>query len=201
MAVKPTNTARWAETAGGTPSADIVEPSSGKKDEGWQPGEEPPCETQNWWQNAVHQWIKYLDAGSMNHGERTLHIPAIDAVSRLHDAWIAATSECKMTSAGVGDELYIPIPLVEGDRIKQVTFWIKRAGGTVQCRLMKKTIATGVATVQGSQNVTTGTTYTSVSISSLTLTLDTSAFYWISVLAGDAGDEVHSVTVTYDRVA
>lgn len=59
---KPTNLARWAETAGGTPASNIVEPASGQKDTGWTTGQKPvPSSYFNWWQHQVYRWVAYLD--------------------------------------------------------------------------------------------------------------------------------------------
>jgi hypothetical protein len=40
---------KWA-----TGSASILEPSDGKKAQGWVPGEQPPASFFNWWQNAAY---------------------------------------------------------------------------------------------------------------------------------------------------
>lgn len=61
MASKPSNLARWAETGGGTPAANITEPASGQKDTGWTNGQQPPSSYFNWWMTTIYAWIKYLD--------------------------------------------------------------------------------------------------------------------------------------------
>lgn len=72
MATKPTTLPRWAETAAGVKNtSEIVEPSSGKKDIGWEDGELPPHETFNWWQNNVYDWVEYLDDGDLS-GNHTI---------------------------------------------------------------------------------------------------------------------------------
>lgn len=53
---KPTSLPRWATDG----SALLTEPSSGKKDVGWEV-EEPPADWMNWLQNLVYQWLHYLD--------------------------------------------------------------------------------------------------------------------------------------------
>lgn len=64
MATKPTTLPRWAETAGGTPDANIATPSSGQLDTGWTVGQKPvPSNFQNWFQNLVYKWIAYLSDG------------------------------------------------------------------------------------------------------------------------------------------
>lgn len=61
MATRPSSLPRWAETAGGTPSSNIADPTSAKKDAGWADSEKPPAGFLNWLQNTVYRWIKYLD--------------------------------------------------------------------------------------------------------------------------------------------
>lgn len=50
---------RWA-TAPLIP-ADLVEPDTTHKDEGWQDTEEPPHSFFNYWQNLAYQWLAYLE--------------------------------------------------------------------------------------------------------------------------------------------
>jgi hypothetical protein len=54
---KPIKLPTWA-----TSSPNILEPSEGKKAQGWVPGEQPPASFFNYWQNLVHEWVSYLDA-------------------------------------------------------------------------------------------------------------------------------------------
>ena len=65
MAIKPTVFPRFATLdlnngTGGAPN--VVEPSSGKKDTGWNEGERPPRETFNWIHRINHDWNQYLDS-------------------------------------------------------------------------------------------------------------------------------------------
>lgn len=55
---KPVSTPRWASTGG----ANIVVPSSGKKDIGWVAGEAPDDGIWNWHFNLTYQWTVWLDA-------------------------------------------------------------------------------------------------------------------------------------------
>lgn len=54
---RPTKPAEWADS-----STNIVEPTSGRKLQGWDIGQVPSSGNQNWWQNDVFQWLQYLDA-------------------------------------------------------------------------------------------------------------------------------------------
>jgi hypothetical protein len=53
---RPIKLPTWA-----TSSPNILEPSDGKKAQGWVPGEQPPAAIFNYWQNLVHEWITWLD--------------------------------------------------------------------------------------------------------------------------------------------
>lgn len=61
MATKPGSLPRWADVSG-----DIVEPTSGEKDVGWEPDTKPPAQYFNWWQNLVYQWMQYLNDGALS---------------------------------------------------------------------------------------------------------------------------------------
>ena len=48
---------RWATDGG----ANVVEPSSGKKDDGWTVNEKPPASYFNWLQKMAYTWLAWLD--------------------------------------------------------------------------------------------------------------------------------------------
>lgn len=63
---KPTQTVAWATDANYTGGAEAgtptkVEPTPAKKAEGWEPAEEPPAQTLNWWMNLLGVWITWLN--------------------------------------------------------------------------------------------------------------------------------------------
>jgi hypothetical protein len=63
---KPTQTAAWATDANYTGGAEAgtptkVEPTAGKKTEGFEPAEEPAAQSLNWWQNLVGTWTAWLN--------------------------------------------------------------------------------------------------------------------------------------------
>jgi hypothetical protein len=57
MSAKPGTLPRWADV-----SLDLVEPSSGKQDQGFIGGEQPPAQYFNWLFNLIYQWMQYLNA-------------------------------------------------------------------------------------------------------------------------------------------
>lgn len=54
---RPVKAPQWADA-----STNVVEPTSGRKAQGFDIGLVPPSGTQNWWQNTVQQWVQYLDS-------------------------------------------------------------------------------------------------------------------------------------------
>ena len=65
MALKPTVFPQFAilDLNNGTAGApNVVEPSSGKKDSGWNEGERPPRETFNWLHRITNDWIEYFES-------------------------------------------------------------------------------------------------------------------------------------------
>lgn len=67
MATRPDKQTQWGsnhtkEAPGTTdPDAEMIEPSSSKRAEGWKAGEFPPAEYLNALQNEVESWIEYFD--------------------------------------------------------------------------------------------------------------------------------------------
>lgn len=60
---KPSTLPRWAETAGGTPAANIVAPNSGKQDTGYATGGDVPTSGGlNWLFNTILAWLKYINS-------------------------------------------------------------------------------------------------------------------------------------------
>lgn len=57
---KPTLKPRWASTVTGDPTR-YVEPPSGKKDVGWDVGERPPAQYENWLRGVTSDWVDWLD--------------------------------------------------------------------------------------------------------------------------------------------
>lgn len=62
-----------------TGAASILEPSDGKKAQGWVPGEQPPAAFFNYWQNLVGQWITDLSS-RMSAMEASVMSPVLTAL-------------------------------------------------------------------------------------------------------------------------
>lgn len=66
---KPVSLPRWAETVGGVPDANIVEPNEGKKDTGYTPpvlgvGDIPTSGGLNWILWLLYKWIEWVNAAA-----------------------------------------------------------------------------------------------------------------------------------------
>lgn len=57
MATKPVKLPRWATD----PGADVVEPSEGQKDDGWDVSDRPPAGWWNWLQELNYDWLLWID--------------------------------------------------------------------------------------------------------------------------------------------
>lgn len=157
MAVKPDiDDTRWAEEADGTPSAELTEPNSGKKDIGWEDGELPPHDYFNWLGNAPHQWFKYLDEGEIDYVELftetewTLAYPASafkhSSAFEFDAAAAVAGSLLKLTSADSVAECRIDCK--PGDRIGSlVDWWVDADGVSTTCEIARINISTGAVSV------------------------------------------------------
>lgn len=58
---KPLVKPRWASTVTADPTR-YFEPPAGKKDIGWDVGERPPAQYENWLRGTTNDWIDWLDA-------------------------------------------------------------------------------------------------------------------------------------------
>lgn len=96
MATKPSSLPRWADVGG-----DIVEPTSGEKNVGWEPDTKPPAQYFNWWQNLVYQWMQYLNDGALS-GAHTFSstVGITGAVSAASAALTGALTAASATLSG-----------------------------------------------------------------------------------------------------
>jgi hypothetical protein len=104
---KPTLLPRHAETSGGTPDANITEPSSGEKDTGYVSGTAASSSKTNWILWIIYLWIKWLD-GTITTKQtkrvarrRQVHLGAAYVVNPANGAEI-------VVSGGAGNIARIP---------------------------------------------------------------------------------------------
>lgn len=63
MSAKPTDSARWGETSGGSVTSNLTLPSSGHQDTGWVLTEAPTSGFFNWLAQRAYKWFQWLDDG------------------------------------------------------------------------------------------------------------------------------------------
>ena len=88
MATKPSDNLDW-RAADTPPSADLIEPSSGKKANGWDSAEKPPYQYMNWIHYIVDKWLKYITEVfelEHNHTTGTHKLVTIDDVKLVDTA-------------------------------------------------------------------------------------------------------------------
>jgi hypothetical protein len=71
MSAKPSQLPRFAGTAVGSPSVEVVEPTSGQKDSGWDEGQDPPAGYFNWLHFRTFEWCQYVNDGDLR-GKHTI---------------------------------------------------------------------------------------------------------------------------------
>lgn len=177
MAAKPSVRPRWASSA---PVGAIVEPSSGKKDVGYEPGERPPAEFDNWLQNLNYQWIDYLGDQNFS-GDITItggDLILEDDIKyvAVRDIWYPSGAGSVLVGTGnyngafwssltTGGGYVVVTPLTGlrvGDRLKTVTVYGKEgnAAGETYSAVIRRVFPTTNDTIGGTKTsgVTNGNT-------------------------------------------
>jgi len=148
---------------------------------------------------ASNQHVTVSGTGEYKHGDRTLVIPSPAAEIPAASGFAFNLGGFQWISAAGGDDLFFPVSLQSGKRIKQVDIWYQRSGGTITFDLRRQTLSTGTINSIASTTVNSGTSLTSVSLTSLTHTVIVGEQYHLQVDAGAAGDSIRAVVVTYDH--
>jgi hypothetical protein len=107
---------------------------------------------------------------------------------------------CTWTAAAAGNVVNVVAQgLLTGDRIRSVKFFYTRAGGTLTFDVRKTTGASMGDSSVASTTVASGTSPTSVTISSIDYTLAADESIVIQETSGASGDVFGTVLITYDR--
>lgn len=211
---KPSDTPRWATDADTT-----VEPNSGQKDNGWEPGQEPAAEIQNWHMNLTWQWLDLLDTlivdsngswetDTLGHLKAGQYVQTGEADIR-HDeasgllsagmgtpdaAWTFSAANGIWTSDGSATSaLHFPMPLLkEGDRLKDVGIWIRDASSkNMLLKVWKRNFGTGAITQLGSTDTSAGDgTDQLLEVTGIDETLTAGFEYYIEVQDEDGSTNV-----------
>jgi hypothetical protein len=115
--------------------------------------------------------------------------------------WVGTWTETFriISPSAASDLLGFALPLEQGNRIRSVTFYYNRGGGTITFgvrRLSTVGVVTDVAT--GTDNSTSGDT--SKILANIDHTIVTGYSYFIDISAGDTADAYYQIVVSYDRV-
>lgn len=128
MATRPDKLPRWA-----TDETNNTEPSEGHKDTGFENGEKPISSTDfNWLLNYIYQWLLFVTT-------RTLMVPV-----RLDGATNWTSDGVIVESAGVGQTIFLPLPVAEGDSISAIDVLV-RGDGAVDANVTIVTFDTAMA--------------------------------------------------------
>jgi len=172
MSTKPTSEPRWAETAAGTPSGDITEPSSGEKDVGFQNGDPADAEKMNWILWLTYKWVEWLNDGDVSfatisttgdvsigddltvtdqltfvgehHGDKVLCLDSRDGFEITAGDWTRNISG--YVEAASANRWHVPLPLDVGDRVKSVSFQAYGDGVTDLILVLRGVLADGTVT-------------------------------------------------------
>ena len=127
-----------------------------------------------------------------------LVVPASAAAAPSGSGATLSVGSFLWTAANLGDKVAFPIALLTGQRITSVVIWYQRAGGTLTFDLRRATFSSGAVTSVQSTTVNTGTSLTSVTLSSVNHTVLSTDQYILEFTAGATSDTVRAVIVNYD---
>lgn len=128
MPTPPTDLPRWA-----TDETNNTEPTEGKKDTGFEVGEKPISSTAfNWLLNVIYQWLSFYQTRT-----RFVQVQLDGATSWTSDGVV-------VTSAGVGETIYLPLHCTEGDSISAIDVLV-RGDGSVDANVTIVTFDTALA--------------------------------------------------------
>lgn len=121
---KPSSLPRWADVGG-----DIVEPTSGKKDKGWEGAERPAGQYFNWLLNLIYQWLLWISgvaaAVRVSYGVE-------DGAGSFGTTWTISTSptwEISGTATSAA-AWWVPVRVPIGAVISNMRAHVKSGGAT-----------------------------------------------------------------------
>lgn len=79
MSDRPADLPRWADLAN---ADDIIEPTSGRKDAGWNSAQRPPSQYENWLLNAIYLWLLWIKNGVWQRSSLTDNTPVMSTSDR-----------------------------------------------------------------------------------------------------------------------
>lgn len=175
-----------------------VEPTSGKKAEGWEPSEKPPAQWQNYWQNLVHQWVEYFCSALVTH----IPVQSGRQVAGTAMSFGADDTAGESVTTSNTDNVYrIYIPTKEGTQLNSISMVVTtlNAGDQVTITLKKCIAGAGASTV-GSPDTSSGAPTTdTLLITGLTEDIGTAGICYylaVTVPAFNTGTLLYGPSVT-----
>jgi hypothetical protein len=153
---------------------------------------------------SVDQHITVSGTGRFKHGNMVMHLSPFGGFSNSatgtssYGFSAAGSIPTVIALVGSGDIWRQPIPLSEGHRIRSITFYYIRAGGTIGFSLVKTTLASGAGATVTSTTAGAGTSYTSITLSSIDYTVISTETVSLDFNSGAVGDRYAGATITYD---
>jgi hypothetical protein len=199
---KPTKLPEWA--TGATGIAETVEPSAGKKADGWADAELPPHETFNWLHKTTYDWTAWVDE-QLREEEQLI----VDVMAGFPSAeggagtpalmWNSSLGVVNVFAANGGDAWDFALPMQAGNHIERIDFYYKRdAGDTGSMTFALVSLVNGAPAVVASDSIGTGTAATTF-VLPVDAALAADKMYRLRVTFGRNGDVVIGAVVRYRR--
>jgi hypothetical protein len=148
---------------------------------------------------AANQHINQSGTGEHKHGDKVLPMSALSGDGVNWNSSAAAGTFGAMASSGAGN-LFVPIELIAGDRIKSVTYWLYGDGVADMIATVYSSDATRTVTSVGA--VTTNDTpgsWTAITINVTDTTVVANGGLFIHFDGSASGLAVGEISVTYDH--
>lgn len=188
---RPDKDPQWAD--GG--SADVVEPTSGKKSTGWLGGEFPPAQWLNWLFYYIYLWITYLSR------DRIMIVDVRDGHVGTSAGWASTGDTVGGIASSTNPSTWIvPIPLHEGMEITSVRFRVKPDGASdqVRCRLVSTIDSSGSGVADVTSTTGTAWEWLDSGVTEFTAQAGQTLHAIISKEEGSASVAALCIEVTYD---
>jgi hypothetical protein len=150
---------------------------------------------------ASGQHFTVSGSGEYKHGDKTLTLPGHLALA-VNDPtleWHPNSAATGWVSSALADRLSIPISLEAGVRIKSVTVFYQRAGGTPGIALVRQNLTSGATSTVASTTIPSGTSRAGVTLSSINHTVLSTDEYYIDIDSGTGGENYFGAQVVFDR--
>jgi hypothetical protein len=150
---------------------------------------------------AADQHVTVSGTGEFKHGDRIMNITVQSGFGNLAGITNPAGTTYAVSGAA-GSDWFMSLPLTVGDRVKSITWHYRRGAGTHTFQFRATTLSTGAdADIGTPPTDAAGTTYTSITQSSINKTLVSTEAYYLrwNFSATSATNLLHAVLVTYDR--